>query len=105
MIVIHGDRIEALASALVGSLNHILTAHIEGGEVSGTIDDTIRHTITKFSNFHFVSNSEYKKRVIQLGENPKNIFYQLIFLEIQKCDYDITQMKNTGSRRNRKKKS
>ncbi len=53
LIVIHGDRVEALASALVGSLNHILTAHVEGGEVSGTIDDTIRHAVTKLSHIHF----------------------------------------------------
>ena len=45
LIVIHGDRIEALSLALVGSLNHIHTAHVEGGEVSGTIDDTIRHML------------------------------------------------------------
>ena len=50
-------------------------AHIHGGEVtSGSIDDIIRHTITKFSDLHFVSTEVYKKRVIQLGENPKNVF-------------------------------
>ena len=47
LIVLHGDRVEALSAALVGSLNHILTAHIEGGEVSGTIDDTSRHAMAK----------------------------------------------------------
>ena len=74
LIVIHGDRIEALASALVGSLNHILTAHIEGGEVSGTIDDTIRHAVTKLSHIHFVGSSAAKNRVAKMGEIKKHIF-------------------------------
>ena len=74
LIVIHGDRVEALASAIVGSLNHILTAHIEGGEVSGTIDDTIRHAVTKLSHVHFVGSPNAKKRVNRMGEISKNIF-------------------------------
>ena len=74
LIIIHGDRVEALACASVGSLNHILTAHIEGGEVSGTIDDTMRHTITKLSHAHFVGSNAAKKRVIKMGEIKKNIF-------------------------------
>ena len=61
LIVIHGDRVEALACALVGSLNHILTAHIEGGEVSGTIDDTIRHAVTKFKSYTLRWFSRCKK--------------------------------------------
>ena len=69
MIVVHGDRIEALAGAIVGSLNNIIVSHIEGGELSGTIDDSIRHAVTKMSHIHFVSNTEAKKRVHQLGEN------------------------------------
>jgi len=74
LIIIHGDRVEALAAAIVGSLNHILTAHIEGGEVSGTIDDTIRHAITKLSHAHFVGSLVAKKRVNRMGEISKNIF-------------------------------
>jgi len=74
LIVIHGDRVEALSAALVGSLNHILTAHIEGGEVSGTIDDTIRHAVTKLSHVHFVGSTVAKKRVSKMGEISKNIF-------------------------------
>lgn len=73
LIVVHGDRLEALAGAIVGAFNNIKVAHIEGGEVSGTIDESIRHAITKFSHIHLVSNEEAKIRVIQLGENPKNI--------------------------------
>ena len=74
LIIIHGDRVEALSAALVGSLNHILTAHIEGGEVSGTIDDTIRHAVTKLSHVHFVGSSVAKKRVSKMGEISNNIF-------------------------------
>lgn len=74
MIVVHGDRIEALAGATVGALNHIRVCHIEGGELSGTIDDSIRHAITKLSHIHMVANDEAKHRLIQMGENKKAVF-------------------------------
>ena len=74
LIVVHGDRLEALAGAIVGAFNNILTAHIEGGELSGTLDNSIRHAVSKLSHLHFVSNSLYKKRLIQLGEAKKSIF-------------------------------
>ena len=74
LIVVHGDRVEALAGAIVGSLNNILVAHIEGGEISGTIDELIRHSVSKLSHIHFVSNKEAEKRVIQMGENPESIY-------------------------------
>lgn len=74
MIVIHGDRVEALAGAIVGSLNNILVSHIEGGEVSGTIDELIRHSTSKMSHVHFVSNQQAKKRLIQMGELSESVF-------------------------------
>jgi len=74
MIVIHGDRIDALAGAVVGALNNIVVAHIEGGELSGTIDESIRHANSKLSHLHLVSNEEAKERLIQLGEEEKRIF-------------------------------
>ena len=74
MIVVHGDRVEALAGAIVGSLNNILVTHIEGGEISGTIDESIRHAITKLSHIHFVANKEAEKRLIQMGELKSSIF-------------------------------
>jgi len=74
LIVVHGDRIEALAGAMVGSLNNILVAHVEGGEISGTIDELLRHAITKLSHVHFSGNRQARKRLIQLGEKPSNIF-------------------------------
>jgi UDP-N-acetylglucosamine 2-epimerase (hydrolysing) len=74
LIVVHGDRVEALAGAIVGSLNNILVSHIEGGEVSGTIDELIRHSVSKMSHIHLVANIEARKRLIQLGEFDKSIF-------------------------------
>ena len=73
MIVVHGDRVEALSGAIVGALNNIRVAHIEGGEVSGTIDEVIRHSITKMSHLHLVANEGARKRLVQLGESPETI--------------------------------
>ena len=61
-IIVHGDRLEALAGAIVGSFNNILTGHVEGGEISGTIDEIIRHSVSKLSQVHFVSNKDAKRR-------------------------------------------
>ncbi len=74
MIVIHGDRIEALAGATVGAIRNILVAHIEGGEISGTIDELLRHATSKMSHVHFVSNDVAAKRLKQLGECENSIF-------------------------------
>lgn len=74
LLIVHGDRIEALAGAIVGALRNIPVAHIEGGEVSGTVDGLIRHSISKLSHLHFVSNNEAKQRLLQLGEDARNIF-------------------------------
>lgn len=83
MIVIHGDRVEALAGAIVGSLNNMLVAHIEGGEVSGTIDELLRHATSKMSHLHFVSNEQARTRLIQMGELPESVY------EIGSPDVDI----------------
>lgn len=74
MIVVHGDRVEALAGALVGALNNIRVLHIEGGEVSGTIDESIRHSITKLAHIHCVANQEASNRITQLGEQSDSVF-------------------------------
>lgn len=74
LIVVHGDRIEPLAGAVVGALNNILVAHIEGGEVSGTIDDSLRHAISKLSHIHLVNDEVAKIRLLQLGERAESIF-------------------------------
>jgi UDP-N-acetylglucosamine 2-epimerase (hydrolysing) len=74
LIVVHGDRVETLAGAIVGSLNNILVAHIEGGELSGTVDELIRHSVSKLSHIHFVSNDAAAKRLLQMGEIDSSIF-------------------------------
>jgi UDP-N-acetylglucosamine 2-epimerase (hydrolysing) len=74
MIVVHGDRCEALAGAITGALRNTLVAHIEGGELSGTIDEIIRHAVSKMSHLHFVANDEAAKRLRQLGELDSTIF-------------------------------
>lgn len=73
LIVLHGDRIEALAGALVAATNYIPSAHIEGGEVSGTIDEVFRHCNTKLATHHFVSSQAAARRVMTLGEPPETI--------------------------------
>lgn len=74
LIIVHGDRVETLAGAIVGTLNNILVGHIEGGEVSGTIDELIRHAVSKLAHVHFVANEWAKKRLIQMGEESYNIY-------------------------------
>jgi UDP-N-acetylglucosamine 2-epimerase (hydrolysing) len=74
LVVVHGDRVEALAGAIVGTLNNIRVAHIEGGELSGTVDEVLRHAVSKLSHWHFVSNEEARNRLLQLGEADENVF-------------------------------
>jgi UDP-N-acetylglucosamine 2-epimerase (hydrolysing) len=73
LIILHGDRIEALAGALVAATNYIRSAHVEGGEVSGTIDEVFRHCNTKLCTHHFVSSEAAAARVRALGEPPETI--------------------------------
>ena len=73
--IIFGDRYEMLPLAYLAYLNRTKIIHINGGEVSyGAIDESIRHAISKFSDFHFVANEINKRRVLQMGENPKNVY-------------------------------
>lgn len=74
MIIVHGDRVDALAGAIVGALRNVRVGHIEGGELSGTVDESIRHAISKFAHAHFVCNSEARDRLIQLGEEEERIY-------------------------------
>lgn len=74
MIVVHGDRLEALAGATVGALSNTLVCHIEGGELSGTIDDLIRHSVSKLAHIHMVANTEAQARLLQMGEDRASVF-------------------------------
>lgn len=74
IVVTVADRFETMATAISASYMNIPLAHIQGGEVTGNIDEKVRHAITKLSDYHFVASENAKKRVIQLGENPKMVF-------------------------------
>lgn len=75
LVVLLGDRFETLAAAQAAMIAKLPIAHIHGGEVTeGAVDESIRHAITKMSQIHFVATNEFRKRVVQLGEQPKNVF-------------------------------
>lgn len=75
LLVLLGDRYEILAAAQAAMMARIPVAHIHGGEsTEGLIDESIRHSVTKMSHLHFVSAPAYRKRVIQLGEDPARVF-------------------------------
>lgn len=75
LLLILGDRFEILAAASAAMVARIPIAHLHGGEVTeGVIDEAIRHAVTKMSHYHFVANSKYRRRVIQLGEDPSRVF-------------------------------
>ncbi|MAY34572.1 MAG: UDP-N-acetylglucosamine 2-epimerase (hydrolyzing) [Spongiibacteraceae bacterium] len=74
-LIILGDRYEALAIAQVAAVMRIPIAHLHGGELTeGAYDDPIRHAITKLAHFHFVASEEYRRRVIQMGEDPARVW-------------------------------
>lgn len=76
LLLILGDRYEMLAVASTALVYKIPIAHLHGGEITeGAFDDAIRHAITKMSHLHFTSTEAYRKRVIQLGEQPDRVFY------------------------------
>ncbi len=75
LLIVLGDRTEIFASVIAATTANILIAHIHGGEsTEGAYDEGIRHSISKFSHLHFTANEAYRKRVVQLGENPKTVF-------------------------------
>lgn len=74
LLVVHGDRIEALGGAIVGVLNNTRVAHVEGGEFSGTVDELMRHSITKLAHIHYVANESARDVILQLGERPESVW-------------------------------
>lgn len=74
VLLVHADRFEMLPVAMAGSTLNIPTAHTQGGDVSGTFDETVRHAITKLAHIHFPTTETSKARIVQMGEDPRYIF-------------------------------
>lgn len=74
IVVIRGDRYEVLSAAVASAYLNIPVAHLEGGDVTGTIDESVRHAVTKLAHIHFVTNDLAKERVIRMGEDPSFVF-------------------------------
>ncbi|MFH1073024.1 MAG: UDP-N-acetylglucosamine 2-epimerase [Nanoarchaeota archaeon] len=74
ILIILGDRVETLAGAIAAAYQNICIAHIHGGDISGTIDESARHAITKFSHIHFPATRKSAERIRQLGEEKRRIF-------------------------------
>ena len=100
LLVILGDRYEAMSMALAATVNHVPIVHIHGGETTeGAYDEGFRHAITKLSHIHFASCDVYRNRIIQLGENPKRVFNtgalsvdnmkDILYLSLQELEADL----------------
>lgn len=74
MVVTIADRFETMATAISASYMNIPLVHIQGGEVTGNIDEKVRHSITKLADYHFVASKDAYDRVLKLGENPNSVF-------------------------------
>jgi len=74
IVLLRGDRYEILAAAIAAAYMNITVAHLEGGDVSGSIDESVRHAVTKLSHIHFVTNEEAHRRVLRMGENSAYVF-------------------------------
>lgn len=74
IVMVIGDRFETMSTTLAAAYMNIPIAHTMGGEVSGTIDESIRHAITKFSHIHFAASESAKERIIKLGEQPETVY-------------------------------
>lgn len=93
LLILLGDRYEILGVAIAAAINGIPILHLHGGEQTlGNYDEFIRHSITKMSAFHFTSTEEYRRRVIQMGENPNNVF-NVGALGAENClSYDFSEV-------------
>lgn len=74
VVVVRADRFEMLSAAIAAAYMNISVAHIEGGDTTGTLDESIRHAITKLAHIHFPSNEIARERLISMGEHPENVF-------------------------------
>ncbi len=95
MLVVVGDRYEMMSVTLAAAYMNILIVHTMGGEVTGTIDESIRHAITKFSHIHFPANEDSRQRIIKMGEDEKYVFNvgcprtDLVAEELQNDSHEI----------------
>jgi UDP-hydrolysing UDP-N-acetyl-D-glucosamine 2-epimerase len=102
IVVTIADRFETMATAIAASYMNIPLAHIQGGEVTGNIDEKVRHSITKLADYHFTSTEGAKERVIKLGENPEMVFntgcpsIDLAAEVVTEPDFDFNPMEKYG---------
>ena len=74
VVISVADRYETIATAITASYSNIPLAHVQGGEVTGSIDEKVRHAVTKLADLHFVTNKDAEQRVIKMGENPNKVY-------------------------------
>jgi len=74
VVVTIADRFETIATAIAGAYMNIPVAHVQGGEVTGSIDEKVRHAVTKLSDIHLVSTNKARERIIRMGEDPEFVF-------------------------------
>jgi UDP-hydrolysing UDP-N-acetyl-D-glucosamine 2-epimerase len=98
VVVICGDRFEQLAIAMAAAYLNKTIAHIEGGDLTGSIDESVRHAITKLAHIHFVTNDDARRRVLAMGENPEYVFNtgSLDVERVACVDADITTEQLSG---------
>lgn len=106
-VVTIADRFETMATAIAASYMHIPLVHVQGGEVTGSIDEKVRHAITKLADIHCVSGEQAAQRVIKMGENPDQVYITgcpSIDLAMQACenqeeslDHVATQLGGVGA--------
>jgi len=105
LVVVRGDRFEVQAAAAAAVYQNIPCAHIEGGDVTGSIDETVRHAVTKLCHIHFATNEQAKNRLVRMGEDPRYVF-NFGSPEIEALDYylkqepDLSVLKKSGSGKN-----
>jgi UDP-hydrolysing UDP-N-acetyl-D-glucosamine 2-epimerase len=93
VLVVVGDRFEVMAATVAAAYMNVALAHTMGGEVTGTIDESIRHAITKFAHIHFPANEDSRQRIIRMGEDPAYVFnvgcprIDLVAEELEKDSY------------------
>jgi len=98
VVLVVGDRYEVIGAAIASSYMNIPVAHIQGGEVSGNLDESVRHAVTKLSTYHFTTSIKSRNRVIKMGENKKNVFFTgcpgMDLINKKNCNVDNQKLSN-----------